>query len=48
MPEGDANGHIEVEFRKPNGQRLRVKRQVTGGIEFDEPDPIERTVGSCA
>lgn len=37
--------YIEVEFRKPNGQRLRVKRQVTGGIEFDEPDPIERTVG---
>jgi hypothetical protein len=39
------NEYIEVEFRKPNGQRLRVKRQVTGGIEFDEPDPIERTVG---
>ena len=33
------------EFRKANGQRLRVKRQVTGGIEFEEPDPIERTVG---
>jgi hypothetical protein len=39
------NEYIVVEFRKPNGQRLRVKRQVTGGIEFDEPDPIERTVG---
>jgi hypothetical protein len=39
------NEYIEVEFRKPNGQRLRVKRQVTGGIEFDERDPIERTVG---
>lgn len=39
------NEYIEVEFRKPTGQRLRVKRQVTGGIEFDEPDPIERTVG---
>src|SRR4051812_36574412 len=39
------NEYIEVEFRKPGGQRLRVKRQVTGGIEFEEPDPIERTVG---
>ena len=39
------NEYIEVEFRKANGQRLRVKRQVTGGIEFEEPDPIERTVG---
>jgi hypothetical protein len=39
------NEYIEIEFRKPNGQRLRVNRQVTGGIEFDEPDPIERTVG---
>ena len=39
------NEYIEIEFRKPNGQRLRVKRQVSGGIEFEEPDPIERTVG---
>ena len=39
------NEYIEIEFRKPNGQRLRVKRQLNGGIEFDEPDPIERTVG---
>ena len=39
------NEFIEIEFRKPNGQRLRVRRQVNGGIEFDEPDPIERTVG---
>ena len=38
------NEYIEIEFRKPNGQRLRVKRQVNGGIEFDEPDPIERAV----
>lgn len=39
------NEYIEVEFRKTNGQRLRVKRQLPGGIEFDEADPIERTVG---
>ncbi|MDP2321080.1 MAG: hypothetical protein Q8O42_17280 [Acidobacteriota bacterium] len=39
------NEYIELQFRKPNGQRLRVKRQVSGGIEFEEPDPIERTVG---
>jgi hypothetical protein len=39
------NEFIEVEFRKRGGQRLRVKRQVAGGIEFDEADPIERTVG---
>lgn len=35
---------IEVRFQR-NGKRLRVKRQVPGGIEFDEPDPLERTVG---
>src|SRR5207248_6391626 len=39
------NEFIDITFRKPDGKRLRVKRQVTGGIEFDEPDPIERTVG---
>ena len=39
------NEYIEIEFRKPGGQRLRVKRQLSGGIEFVEPDPIERTVG---
>jgi hypothetical protein len=38
------NEFIEVRFSK-NGKRLRVKRQVPGGIEFDEPDPLERTVG---
>jgi hypothetical protein len=38
------NEFIEVKFQK-NGKRLRVKRQVPGGIEFDEPDPLERTVG---
>jgi len=39
------NEYIEVGFRKPNGQRLRVKRQLPGGIEFEESDPIERTIG---
>jgi hypothetical protein len=38
------NEAIEVQFRR-NGRRLRVKRQLPGGIEFDEADPIERTVG---
>lgn len=38
------NEFIEIRFRKPNGTRLRVKRQLPGGIEFDEPDPLERTV----
>ena len=38
------NELIEVRFRK-SGRRLRVKRQRPGGIEFDEPDPLERTVG---
>jgi hypothetical protein len=37
--------HIEIRFRKKNGQRLRVKRQVPGGIELVEPDPLQRTVG---
>lgn len=39
------NEYIDVEFRTPAGKRLRIARQVTGGIELDEPDPIERTVG---
>jgi hypothetical protein len=38
------NEYIEVRFRR-NGKPLPLKRQLTGGIEFDEPDPIERTVG---
>jgi hypothetical protein len=38
------NEFIEVRFQK-NGRRLRVMRQVPGGLEFDEPDPLERTVG---
>lgn len=39
------NEYIEVSFRKPNGTRIKVKRQTPSGIEFDERDPIERTVG---
>jgi hypothetical protein len=35
---------IEVSFRRKD-RRLRIKRQVPGGVEFDEPDPVERTVG---
>jgi hypothetical protein len=38
------NEFIEVRFQK-NGRRLRIKRQLPGGIEFDENDSIERTVG---
>src|SRR5262245_4524133 len=38
------NEFIEVQFKK-NDKRLRVRRQLPGGIEFDEPDPLERTVG---
>ena len=29
----------------PFDKRLRVKRQLPGGIEFEETDPLERTVG---
>lgn len=38
------NEFIEVRFQK-NGRRLRVRRQLPGGIEFEEPDALERTVG---
>jgi hypothetical protein len=38
------NEYIEIRFFR-NTRRLKVKRQVAGGIEFDERDPIERTVG---
>lgn len=38
------NEYIDVQFRK-NGKALKVKRQLaSGAIEFDEPDPIQRTV----
>ena len=39
------NEYIEVMFRKPDGSRLKVKRQTPDGIEFDERDPIQRAVG---
>lgn len=38
------NEYIKVGFRR-NGRPLRLKRQVPGGVEFDETDPIERAVG---
>jgi len=39
------NEHIEVRFVRKSGARLRVARQTPDGIEFEESDPIERTVG---
>ncbi|HYN09864.1 MAG TPA: hypothetical protein VES67_20945 [Vicinamibacterales bacterium] len=36
--------YIEIQFKKKN-KPLRVKRQLQGGIEFDESDPLERTLG---
>jgi hypothetical protein len=38
------NEYIEVSFRR-RGRPFSIKRQLPGGIEFDEPEPIERTVG---
>jgi hypothetical protein len=38
------NEAIEMQFRR-NGKRLRVRRQLPGGIEFEERDPLERTIG---
>ena len=35
---------IEVLLRRKD-KRLRIKRHVPGGVEFDERDPVERTVG---
>ena len=37
------NEKIEVGLRK-KGRPLRIRRQVPGGIEVDERDPIERAV----
>jgi len=37
------NEYIEISLRK-NNRPLRIKRQVPGGIELDERDPIERSV----
>jgi hypothetical protein len=34
------NEYIEVQFRK-NDRRLRVRRQLPGGIEFEENDPLD-------
>ena len=38
------NEFIEIRFRR-KGKPFPLKRQLEGGIEFHEPDPIERTVG---
>ena len=38
------NEFIEIRFRR-KGKAFPLKRQLEGGIEFDEPDAIERTVG---
>jgi hypothetical protein len=38
------NEYIEMRFRR-KGKPFHLKRQLPGGVEFDEPDPIERTVG---
>jgi hypothetical protein len=39
------NEFIEIGLRKPNDQRVRIMRQTPGGIELEETDPLERTVG---
>ena len=38
------NEYIEIRFRR-RGKPFRLTRQLPGGVEFDEPDPLERTVG---
>jgi hypothetical protein len=40
---GAMHEYIEIQFRRKD-RPLRVARQVPGGIEFDEPDPIPRAV----
>jgi hypothetical protein len=37
------NEYIEIRLRR-NNKPLRIKRQLPGGIELDERDPIERSV----
>jgi hypothetical protein len=37
------NEYIEIRLRR-NERPLRIRRQVPGGVELDERDPIERTV----
>jgi hypothetical protein len=39
------NEVIRVRFTTPSGRPLRVRWQSAHGIVFDEPDPIERSVG---
>ena len=38
------NEYIAIRFQR-NGKPWRVRRQVPGGVEFDEPDPLHHTVG---
>ena len=38
------NEYIEIRFRR-NNMPWRVRRQVPAGLELDEPDPIQRSVG---
>jgi hypothetical protein len=38
------NEYIEIQFRRA-GKPFPLKRQLQGGVEFDEPDPLERTIG---
>lgn len=38
------NEYVEIRFRR-NNKPWRVRRQVPGGVELDEPDPLQRTVG---
>lgn len=38
------NEYIEMRFRR-KGKPFRLKRQLPGGVEFEEADPIERSVG---
>jgi hypothetical protein len=38
------NEYIEIRFLR-KGRPFPLKRQLVGGLEFDEPDPLERTVG---
>ena len=39
------NEFIRVRFKRQTGARFKVVKQTPDGIEFDERDPIERTVG---
>lgn len=38
------NEYIEIRFRR-NGRPWRLRRQVPAGVEFEELDPLQRTVG---